>query len=76
MASEHESNRGKIDWYIDGVLAVSGQDWYVGSLIYNVVKTASVTVSGSGLHTVKGVTNGKNASSSNRVFSISSISLD
>ncbi len=57
------TNYGKIDWYIDGVSVISAQDWYSSSVIYNVIKTASVTVSGDGYHTLKAVINGKNASS-------------
>lgn len=51
----------KIDWYLDGVLVVSGQDWYSSSLTYSVIKTASVTVCGNGFHTLKAVVNGRNA---------------
>ncbi len=58
------TDSGKIDWYIDNVLAVSGQDWYSAALTYNVVKTAAVTVVGNGQHTLKGVVNGKNAAPS------------
>ncbi len=58
------SNRGIIDWYIDGVLAVSQQDWYAAAANFNTPKTASVTVSSSGYHVLKGVVNGKNASAS------------
>jgi hypothetical protein len=54
---------GKIDWYVDNVKVVSLQDWY-GSEVYGVVKSAaSITVSGSGRHVIKGVVNGKHASS-------------
>lgn len=58
------NSRGMIDWKIDGTTVVSGQDWYNGSLTYNVVKTASVTVATDGVHTLRGIVNGKNASSS------------
>lgn len=58
------STAGKIDWYIDDVLAISGQDWYSAGTAYNILKSGSVTVIGSGRHKIKGVINGKNASSS------------
>ncbi len=58
------TNTGKIDWYIDDTLAVSGQDWYAAAQTTTVVKTASVTVVGNGRHVLKGVVNGKNGSSS------------
>lgn len=56
---------GEVDWYIDDVLSVSGQDWYSsGASVKNVRKTASVTVTGNGRHVIKGVVNGNNGSSS------------
>ena len=58
------SGHGKIDWYVDNVLqGAGGQDWYSGSVVRNVVQTQSVTVIGDGYHVLKGVVNGKNASS-------------
>lgn len=66
-----DANRGKIDWYIDDVLIVSGQDWYSATGTYNVVKThTGITVSGSGRHVLKGVVNGKNASSSGYFYTL------
>ena len=59
-----DAANGKLDWYIDNTLAVSGQDWY-GGTVRNIYKTASVTVPGGGFHTLKGVINGKNSSSTN-----------
>ncbi len=58
------TNRGKIDWYIDGALVTTGQDWYSAGIAYNVIKSVSVTVVGNGDHILKAVVNGKNASSS------------
>lgn len=59
-----ELNNGKIDWYVDNVLIASGQDWYETGPTYNVLKTvSSVSIGGSGRHVLKGVINGKNASS-------------
>jgi len=55
---------GIIDWYMDDVLIASTQDWY-DSLTYNVIKTvADVVIAEGGWHVLKGVVNGKNASSS------------
>lgn len=44
----------KLDWYIDGELMLSGQDWYSASTVYNVAKQISNrTISKSGLHIIK-----------------------
>lgn len=59
------TNCGIFDWYIDGVLVVTGQDWYSATFIYNTLKSNSVTVIGNGIHVVKSVCTGKNASSTN-----------
>lgn len=56
--------RGIIDWYIDDRLVVTGQDWYTVGATFNTEKTATVQVTGpSPWHVLKGVLNGKNASS-------------
>jgi hypothetical protein len=70
-----KSTYGKLDWYIDNVLAVSGQDWYSAGDVYNVVKTAAVTVVGSGQHTLKGVVNGHNGASGGYYISLTAIAL-
>lgn len=60
-------SHGKIDWSIDSgaTIITTGQDWYSASTTYNVVKSvANVVITTSGLHTLKGKINGKNASSS------------
>lgn len=54
---------GKLDVYIDDVLEESGIDFYSGSKVDNVFKTFTVTLT-AGYHKIKGVVNGKNASSS------------
>ncbi|NOS67456.1 MAG: hypothetical protein HOO67_03790, partial [Candidatus Peribacteraceae bacterium] len=59
------NNKGSIDWYIDGTSVVSAQDWYSVTGTYNVVKTATVTVTGNGYHVLRGIVSTKNASSSN-----------
>jgi hypothetical protein len=59
-----ELNNGLLDWYVDDVLIASGQDWYDTGSTYNVQKTVSnVSIVGNGRHVLKGVINGKNASS-------------
>ena len=58
------TNRGKVDWYFDGLVVSAGQDWYAGSETYMTIKTFSVTLVRGGWVTVKCVVNGKNGSSS------------
>ena len=65
-------NSGFIDWSIDGVTVISGQDWYSASGTANVQKSGSVTVSSDGLHTLTLTMNGKNASSSNYFWLLTS----
>jgi hypothetical protein len=62
------TDRGLIDWYIDNVKVVSLQDWYAAATTRNVIKTASVTVTGDGYHVLKGVVNGKNAASTSFIM--------
>lgn len=59
------NNCGKIDWYLDGSTFETNQDWYSGSTVNSVKKTASVVIAASGWHTLKGKVAGKHASSSN-----------
>jgi len=54
----------KVDWYVDGTLIVGGQDWYSAGTVGGVLKTSSVVVALPGWHQIKGIVNGKNASSS------------
>jgi hypothetical protein len=55
---------GMIDWYLDGSTFTTGQDWYSAAQTKNVVKTvSSVVIANDGYHVLKGVVNGKNASS-------------
>lgn len=54
------TDRGKIDWTLDGVSIAAGQDWYAASGARNVVKTATgVVVAAGGWHTLTGTINGK-----------------
>ena len=57
----NNSVHGKIDWYIDDVPFLTGQDWYNGTMQANIVKSTTVTIATSGAHTLKGVVNDKNA---------------
>jgi hypothetical protein len=69
------SSGGKVDWYIDGTLAVSGQDWYGAGTTRNIIKTAVVTVYGSGQHVLRGVVNGLTAPSTGYDIRLSAIAF-
>jgi len=64
------ATRGKIDWYIDGVQFISGQDWYNASSQNNHQYTASVVCSYSGVHEIKYIQNGHHASATGSGVSI------
>lgn len=64
------TDRGLLDWYVDDVLVKVGQDWYAGGLARNQIKSFQFAIVGNGLHTLKGVVNGKNGSSSSYVISL------
>ncbi len=66
---------GIVDWYLDGVLVVTGQDWYAAGYTYNIVKTDSITVSGDGYHVLVGVINGKNGLSTDYYLQLTKIYL-
>lgn len=66
VLGETRSDQGIIDWYLDGTLIVSGQDWYTAGTSYNVHKAvAGIVIPVAGKHVLKGSINGKNAGSSN-----------
>lgn len=67
------SGSGIIDWTLDGVSVVAGQDWYAGSFIVHQVDSAGITVVGDGYHVLRGTINGKNGSSSGFLFSLTKI---
>ncbi len=69
------NDAGIVDWFIDGVLVVSGQDWYTLLPGANTVKTAAVNVIGNGQHQIRGVINGKNVASINFWLSPTTISV-
>lgn len=63
LGRNHTSG-GRIDWYIDDVAFTTAQDWYAGSVAPNIVKSvAGVVIAEGGRHVLKGVVNGKHASS-------------
>jgi len=56
----------KVDWYLDGGMISSGQDWYAPVATENtLLVVTSVFVPSNGQHTLKGVVNGHNSSSTN-----------
>ena len=64
VLGETTANSGLVDWYFDGAPIVSGQDWYSGATVRNVVKvSASFTVASDGYHVLKGTVNGQNGAS-------------
>jgi hypothetical protein len=69
------SSRGKLDWYIDGSTFITGQDWYAASSALGTFSATGITVVGDGLHTIKCKVNGKNASSTNYLISLTFFSL-
>lgn len=64
------TNKGKLDWYMDDVKVVTGQDWYHATNIPNTLKTTSIPVIGNGHHKLKYVVNGKHAGSSDYCISM------
>ena len=59
-----EGNSAILDWYLDGTLIISGQDWYGAGTTYNVDKTATgIVIPNDGYHVLRGAVNGKNGAS-------------
>jgi hypothetical protein len=65
----------KQDWSLNGVNQTTGQDWYSASTVYNVVKTFTMTVPYTGIHTLKSTLNGRNASASGWDFQLTAIAF-
>ncbi|HEY4723983.1 MAG TPA: hypothetical protein VII92_19170 [Anaerolineae bacterium] len=64
VLGETTANSGLADWYFDGAPIVTGQDWYSGATVRNVIKTsASFTVADDGYHILRGTVNGQNGAS-------------
>ena len=64
VLGETTNASGLADWYLDGSLVVSGQDWYSAGTTRNVVKsTVSITIASDGYHVLKGTVNGQNGAS-------------
>lgn len=53
---------GKLDYYIDGVTIETGQDWYNGSNVSNIIKSFTFSVPSSGYHVFTLTVNGKTGS--------------
>lgn len=62
------SNCGKVDYYIDGVLVASGQDWYSAVTSENEIKTFTTIIQKGGYHRLEIRVNGKHASSTDYRF--------
>lgn len=60
-----DTNRGKLDWYLDSNLVVSAQDWYAAAIAWNTLINNTIYVPFTGYHELRGVVNTKHASSSN-----------
>lgn len=56
--------RGKVDYYMDGVVVGTGQDWYSAGTANITQSIANVSVTYDGYHILKIKVNGKNGSSS------------
>jgi hypothetical protein len=65
----------KQDWTLNGVSQTTGQDWYSASTVYNVVKTFTLTVPYTGIHTLKSTINGRNASATGWDFQLTAIAI-
>lgn len=68
-----QGSAGMVDWYLDGVPFLSGQDWYSASSTFNVIKSGSFTSTSPGNHILQSVVSSKNASSSDFYFYITKI---
>jgi len=72
---EKASNRGKLDWTLDGVSIVTGQDWYAAAIAPARLSTGSITVTGDGYHKLTGTINGKNGSSSDYYWGLTYVAF-
>jgi hypothetical protein len=71
-----QSTCGKLDWTWGGASQTTAQDWYsAAGAVNNVVKTFTLTVATSGYAILKATVNGKNASSSNYYYQLTSITI-
>lgn len=59
-------NLGKIDWALDGLTFLSGQDWYSGAYVV-LTQSGSLSVAEGGHHVLRMTISGKNPSSSDYV---------
>lgn len=63
-----QNARGKVEVSIDFGSVLATWDLYSASSVFNVVQTLGITISTTGVHTLRFKVNGKNASSSNYFF--------
>ena len=71
-----QSTCGKLDWTWGGTSQTTAQDWYsAAGAVNNVVKTFTLTVATYGYAILKATVNGKNASSSNYYYQLTSITI-
>lgn len=66
------NNRAILDWEVDDVSVETGQDWYSAGVVAGAVKTFPITVT-DGYHKLEGIVNGKNASSSAFIVTLTKI---
>lgn len=59
----HNNVHGKLDWYLDDEIFITGQDWYASSVQANQIKFGSVSIATAGRHTLKAIVNGTSAPS-------------
>lgn len=67
------ANRGKIDFTLDGVSQVTGQDWYNALTTFNTVLSFTLTASTDGYHVLKGTINGHTVGSTGYYFGLTKI---
>jgi len=71
VLGETYPSSGKIDWTVDGGSILAGHDFYSASGAQGVLKSqAGIVILTSGLHTLQGTINGKNASSSGYQYNL------
>ena len=70
-----QASSGIVDFYIDGALSYSGQDWYSAAVAYNTRKYIYDRVLTAGYHYFTLKINGKNASSSDYTLFLTKIEV-
>lgn len=63
--------KGKIDWYIDDIIVIAGQDWYNPVEGINITKTTTgIVITTDGYHKLVGTVNGKNDDSTGYLMAL------